>query len=188
VDGEEAIVPGPAPACFSGVSRFFSFCIGPEAGGAASGGIADGRAMAAALALGADGVNMGTRFCATTEAPIHDHVKQALVRASKRDTHLIFRTFHNTRRALKNATERRPGGCEFAEMPPLVSGQRGRAALRSGDVHGGLVWAGQAVGLVNDIPSRQELIARMVMAKECREALAQASARHVEEAHGSVVA
>jgi NAD(P)H-dependent flavin oxidoreductase YrpB (nitropropane dioxygenase family) len=145
----------------------------------ASGGIADGRGMAAALALGAEGVNLGTRFCATVEAPIHDHIKQALVRASECDTQLIFRTLHNTGRVLKNAVsdevvamERRPGGCEFAEIQPLVSGQRGRAALRSGDIDGGLVWAGQVVGLIDDVPRCEELIERMV--RECREALGRA--------------
>ncbi|MBS7780327.1 nitronate monooxygenase family protein [Acidovorax sp. CCYZU-2555] len=145
----------------------------------ASGGIADGRGMAAALALGAEGVNLGTRFCATVEAPIHDHIKQALVRASECDTQLIFRTLHNTGRVLKNAVsdevvamERRPGGCEFAEIQPLVSGQRGRQALRSGDVDGGLVWAGQVVGLIADVPRCEELIERMV--RECREALGHA--------------
>lgn len=146
----------------------------------ASGGIADGRGMAAALALGAEGVNMGTRFCATVEAPIHEQIKQALVRASERDTNLIFRTLHNTGRVLKNAisdevvaTERRPGGCEFADIQPLVAGQRGRAALQSGEVDAGLVWAGQVVGLIHDIPSCEVLMQRMV--RECREALAQAS-------------
>ena len=69
----------------------------------ASGGIADGRGMAAALVLGADGVNMGTRFCATREAPIHENVKRALVEASERDTRLIFRSFRNTARVLRNA-------------------------------------------------------------------------------------
>ncbi len=146
----------------------------------ASGGIADGRGMAAALALGAEGVNMGTRFCATVEAPIHEQIKQALVRASERDTNLIFRTLHNTGRLLKNAvsdevvaTERRPGGCEFADIQPLVSGQRGRTALQSGDVNAGLVWAGQVVGLIDDLPTCETLIQRMV--QECREALARAS-------------
>ena len=146
----------------------------------ASGGIADGRGMAAALALGAEGVNLGTRFCATVEAPIHDHIKQALVRASECDTQLIFRTLHNTGRVLKNAVsdevvamERRPGGCEFAEIQPLVSGQRGREALHSGDVDGGLVWAGQVVGLIADVPRCDELIERMV--RECREALGRAA-------------
>jgi nitronate monooxygenase len=147
----------------------------------ASGGIADGRGMAAALALGAEGVNMGTRFCATLEAPIHPEIKQELVRASERETNLIFRTLHNTGRVLRNkvsdevvATERRPGGCEFKDIQPLVSGQRGRATLQSGNVDDGLVWAGQAVGLVRDIPSCAELLERMVA--ECAAALAQASA------------
>ncbi|QMV73243.1 nitronate monooxygenase [Comamonas piscis] len=148
----------------------------------ASGGIADGRGLAAALALGAEGVNMGTRFCATVEAPIHDDIKRALVNASERDTQLIFRSFRNTGRVLKNAisdqvvaTERRPGGCEFAEIHPLVAGQRGRAALHSGDVDGGLVWAGQVVGLVNDVPTCEALVQRMVA--ECQEALASAARR-----------
>lgn len=142
----------------------------------ASGGIADGRGMAAAFTLGAEGVNMGTRFCATQEAPIHEQIKQALVRASERDTQLIFRTLHNTGRVLKNAvsdevvaTERRPGGCVFADIQPLVAGQRGRAALQGGDVNGGLVWAGQVVGLVDDIPTCRDLLERMV--RECRDAL-----------------
>lgn len=148
----------------------------------ASGGIADGRGLAAALALGAEGVSMGTRFCATLEAPIHDHIKRALVNAGELDTQLIFRNFCNTGRVLKNAisdqvvaTERRPGGCEFAEIHPLVAGHRGRAALHSGDVDGGLVWAGQVVGLVNDVPSCEVLVQRMVA--ECQEALTSAARR-----------
>ncbi|MDO8705599.1 MAG: nitronate monooxygenase family protein [Sulfuricaulis sp.] len=146
----------------------------------ASGGIADGRGLAAALALGAEGVNMGTRFCATAEAPIHPNIKQALVRASERETNLIFRTLHNTGRVLKNAvsdevvsTEWRPGGCEFKDVQPLVSGQRGRSALQTGEVDSGLVWAGQVVGLIQDIPTCAELMQRMV--NDCRAALARAS-------------
>jgi NADH:quinone reductase (non-electrogenic) len=142
----------------------------------ASGGIADGRGMAAALVLGAEGVNMGTRFCATVEAPIHDGIKQALVRATERDTNLIFRTLHNTGRVLKNsvsnevvATERRAGGCEFKDIQPLVAGKRGQAALATGDAEAGLVWAGQVVGLIDDVPTCEELISRMV--RECRERL-----------------
>lgn len=147
----------------------------------ASGGIADGRGMAAALALGAEGVNMGTRFCATAEAPIHAGIKQALIRASERDTNLIFRTLHHTGRVLRNkvsdevvATEQRPGGCDFQDIQPLVSGQRGRTALQSGDFDAGLVWAGQTVGLVNDVPTCKELLERMVA--DCRAALTRASA------------
>ncbi|HDR9178758.1 TPA: nitronate monooxygenase [Burkholderia vietnamiensis] len=148
----------------------------------ASGGIADGRGLAAALALGAEGVNMGTRFCATVEAPIHEDIKCALVGASERETNLIFRTLHNTGRVLRNqvsdevvSIERRPGGCEFKDIQPLVSGQRGRAALQSGEVNAGLVWAGQTVGLVKDIPTCGELLERMVA--DCRAALAGAFSR-----------
>lgn len=147
----------------------------------ASGGIADGRGLAAALVLGAEGVNMGTRFCATREAPIHDEIKQLLVRAGERDTNLIFRTLHNTGRVLKTVVsdevvsiERRPGGCEFKDIQPLVSGQRGRVALESGEVQAGLVWAGQVVGLIDDIPTCDELIQRMVA--ECRQRLAAGAA------------
>ena len=147
----------------------------------ASGGIADGRGMAAALALGAHGVNMGTRFCATREARIHDNIKQRLLGASERDTNLIFRTLKNTARVLKNvvsdevvATERRPGGCEFDDIRHLVAGARGKAALQEGDPDGGIVTAGMVVGLIHDIPSCEELLERMVA--ECRESLTSASA------------
>jgi nitronate monooxygenase len=142
----------------------------------ASGGIADGRGMAAALALGAEGINMGTRFCATREAPIHDNIKQALVGSDETRTKLIFRTLHNTGRVLSNAVsqevvsiEARPGGCTFEEIRPLVAGARGRNALESGDVDAGLVWAGQVVGLIDDIPTCEELIQRIVM--DCRNRL-----------------
>ncbi|MCW1842551.1 NAD(P)H-dependent flavin oxidoreductase [Prosthecomicrobium hirschii] len=142
----------------------------------ASGGIGTGRGMAAALMLGAEGVNMGTRFCATREAPIHDAIKRALLDASECDTKLIFRTLRNTGRVLKNrisqevvALETRPGGCTFADLQPLVAGARGRGALQSGAVDEGLVWASQVVGLVEDIPTCAELLDRMV--RECREAM-----------------
>lgn len=147
----------------------------------ASGGIANGRGMAAALSLGAEGVNMGTRFCATVEAPIHDNIKQALVKAGERDTQLIFRTLHNSGRVMKNAVsnevvamERRPGGCEFAEIRHLVAGVRGRETLSNGKFDEGLVWAGQVVGLINDIPTCEQLLQDMV--RECREDLQRALA------------
>jgi nitronate monooxygenase len=147
----------------------------------ASGGIGDGAGLAAALALGAEGINMGTRFCATKEAPLHDRIKQALVKAGEYETNLIFRTLHNTGRVLKTAVsdqvvamEQRPGGCTFEDIRPLVSGQRGRVALETGDMDAGLVWAGQVVGLIDDVPSCEELINRMVA--QCRERLALASA------------
>ena len=142
----------------------------------ASGGIADGRAMAAAMMLGAEGVNMGTRFCATREAPIHDNIKRALVAAGECDTKLIFRTLRNTGRVLRNrisedviAIETRPGGCEFSDIQPLVAGARGRTALTGGDVDAGLVWASQAIGLIDDVPTCAELIGRMVA--DCRQAM-----------------
>lgn len=147
----------------------------------ASGGIATGAGMAAALVLGAEGVNMGTRFCATVEAPIHESIKQAMVGASEVDTQLILRTLRNSGRVMKNkisdevvAIERRPGGCEFADVQPLVTGQRGRAALQSGDFDAGLVWAGQAVGLIRDIPTCERLLEDMM--KECRERIAKVAA------------
>lgn len=142
----------------------------------ASGGIANGRGMAAALVLGAEGVNMGTRFCVTREAPIHDNIKQALVQGSERDTALIFRTLKNTARVFRNAIadevvqiERRPGGCSFEDVKPLVMGARGREALFTGEVDGGVVSAGQCIGLIDDIPTCAELLERMVA--ECQERL-----------------
>lgn len=147
----------------------------------ASGGIADGHGMAAALALGADGVNMGTRFMLTREAPLHDEVKAALASASERDTALIFRPLRNTARVFRNRTaqevlalENRPGGAEFEALRPLVAGARGRAALESGQTNDGLIWAGMCLGLIDDIPSCAELIERMV--RECRERIALAQA------------
>lgn len=140
----------------------------------ASGGIADGRGLAAALVLGAEGVNMGTRFCATVEAPIHPSIKEALVGATECETNLIFRTLHNTGRVLKTpvssevvSLERREGGCEFKDIQHLVSGQKGRLALETGDLNAGLVWAGQVVGLIDDIPTCEQLLERMIA--ECRE-------------------
>ncbi len=147
----------------------------------ASGGIADGRGMAAALALGAEGINMGTRFCVTQEAPIHYNIKQALVAASERDTKLMFRTMKNTARVFRSAIseevvamENRPGGCQFEDIRPLVAGVRGRAALEAGEINNGVVSAGLCIGLIDDVPTCADLIARMV--RECREHLDRARA------------
>ena len=145
----------------------------------ASGGIADGYQMAACIALGAQGINMGTRFMCTVEAPIHDKVKQALLKGTERDTNLIFRTMHNTSRVFKNAVsdevvalERK--GAEFEEVRHLVAGARGRNAMKTGEVDAGIVSAGMVIGLINDIPTCRELIERIV--RECRQSLAAASA------------
>lgn len=134
----------------------------------ASGGFGDGRGLAAALMLGADGINMGTRFCATVEAPIHDNIKRMLVSNSERDTALIFRKFRNTARVARtsvsdrvNEISSRPDS-EFGDIRPLVSGAKGREALETGDPDLGLVWAGQVQGLINDIPTCEALIARIV--------------------------
>ncbi|MES2159041.1 MAG: nitronate monooxygenase family protein [Pseudomonadota bacterium] len=134
----------------------------------ASGGFGDGRGLAAALALGADGINMGTRFCATVEAPIHQNVKQFLVDNDERGTNLIFRKFHNTGRVAKNSVSDQVvaisarDGAVFQDIQPLVSGAKGRIALETGDLEAGLVWAGQIQGLIHDIPTCEALIARIV--------------------------
>lgn len=142
----------------------------------ASGGFADGYGLAAALMLGAEGVNMGTRFCATREAPIHESLKQALVAASERDTRLIYRPFRNTARILRNAISDQvreiesKEGATFQDIQHLVAGSRGRQALETGEIDNGLVWAGQVVGLINDIPAVSELIERIMA--ECTDRVA----------------
>ena len=147
----------------------------------ASGGIGTGSGMAAALVLGAEGINMGTRFMCTKEAPIHENVKQALIRATERDTNLIFRTMRNTARVLKNAVsdevvalERREGGAQFEDVKHLVAGAKGRQALKTGEVDAGIISAGMIVGLIDDVPTCAELVERIV--SECRECLGRAVA------------
>ena len=134
----------------------------------ASGGFGDGRGLAAALALGAEGINMGTRFCATREAPIHDAVKQFLVGNDERATNLIFRKFHNSARVAKNSVSDRvvaisgQADAVFEDIRPLVGGALGRKALETGDLDAGLIWAGQIQGLIHDIPTCQVLLDRIV--------------------------
>ncbi|MBO9723847.1 MAG: nitronate monooxygenase [Novosphingobium sp.] len=134
----------------------------------ASGGFGDGRGLAAALALGAEGINMGTRFCATVEAPIHQRVKQFIVENDERGTNLILRKFHNTGRVAKNSVSDRVveistrDGAVFEDIRPLVSGAKGRTALETGDLDAGLVWAGQVQGLIHDIPTCADLVNRIV--------------------------
>ncbi|MET7997748.1 nitronate monooxygenase family protein [Amycolatopsis sp. NPDC005232] len=133
----------------------------------ASGGFADGRGLVAALALGADGVNMGTRFLATAEAPVHDNVKQRLVEATERDTELIFRSLRNTARVASNATSREvvgilAGGGGFDDVRDLVAGSRGRKVYETGDVDLGVWSAGVVQGLVHDVPTVAELVSRVV--------------------------
>jgi NADH:quinone reductase (non-electrogenic) len=135
----------------------------------ASGGFADGRGLAAALALGADAINMGTRFMATVEAPIHQNVKQRLVDADERQTDLLYRKFRNTARVARNETSQKIRAIEaepdstFADIAHLASGARGRVAVYAeGDTDGGVWTAGMAQGLIHDIPTCAELVGRIV--------------------------
>jgi len=134
----------------------------------ASGGFGDGRGLVAALSLGADGINMGTRFCATVEAPIHPRVKQLLVENDERGTYLIFRSLRNTARVGKNSVSEQvvaileAPGAKFEDVAHLVRGAQGRVLLETGDLDAGLVWAGQVQGLIHDIPTVGELIERII--------------------------
>jgi nitronate monooxygenase len=133
----------------------------------ASGGFGDGRGLAAALALGAEGINMGTRFMATKEAPVHDNVKNCLVNSDEKQTKLIFRTLQNTARIFKNkiaeeVVEMENRNASIDELAPLVSGQRGKKVFETGDLDYGVWTAGMVAGIINDIPSVAELIQRIV--------------------------
>jgi nitronate monooxygenase len=133
----------------------------------ASGGFADGRGLVAALALGADGINMGTRFMATVESGIHQSVKERLVEAGERDTQLIFRQLRNTARVADNAISREVvsrlnEGAEFDDIRELVAGVRGVKVFETGDLDAGIWSAGMVQGLIRDIPTCAELISRIV--------------------------
>lgn len=134
----------------------------------ASGGFGDGRGLAAALSLGAEGINMGTRFCATQEAPIHPNVKQKYVENDERGTNLIFRSLKNSARVGKSAVSdevvRRLAepGSTFADVKDLVAGEKGREMLRTGDMSQGIYWASMVQGLIHDIPTCKELIDRII--------------------------
>jgi len=144
----------------------------------ASGGIGTGSQMAAAMALGAEGINMGSRFVATKEAPVHENMKQAMVDSNETDTTLIFRSLNNTARVFKNAIstevtsiEAKPGDTDFSDLQPLVAGVRGRErCIEQGDIDDGIWTVGTVMGLIDDIPSCEELLQRMVT--EAKEVLA----------------
>lgn len=135
----------------------------------ASGGMADGRSLVAALALGADGINMGTRFMATKEAPIHQNVKNALVAASELDTRLVMRPLRNTERVLTNpAVERvlvkeKTLGAEikFEDIAEELAGVY-PAVMQRGEVGAGGWSCGMVAGLIHDIPTVRELIDRIM--------------------------
>ncbi|MDL9938083.1 nitronate monooxygenase [Gordonia sp. ABSL1-1] len=131
----------------------------------ASGGFADGRGLAAALSLGADGINMGTRFMCTEESPIHENIKQMIVGGSEHDTRLIMRQLRNSMRVAKNTISEEvieilAGGGRFRDIKELVAGVRGRRVFADGDPELGVWTVGQSQGLVHDIPSAGEVVRR----------------------------
>jgi nitronate monooxygenase len=139
----------------------------------ASGGMADGRSLVASLALGAEGMNMGTRFIATKEAPVHENVKKALVAASELDTRLIMRPLRNTERVLTNAAvekiveiEREKGASlGIEDIRELVGGVYPRV-MQKGDLDAGAWSCGMVAGLIHDIPTVKELIDRIMLEAE----------------------
>jgi nitronate monooxygenase len=135
----------------------------------ASGGCGNGKQLAAALAMGACGMNMGTRFMATVEAPIHDGIKKALVEADERDTTHIFRTLNNTERVFKNKTtlevreieKKTPG--QFKAISHLVKGDNYRKSFHeTGDSTDSCWSCGQSIGLIENIPTCKELLDEIV--------------------------
>jgi len=138
----------------------------------ASGGFADGRGLVGCLGLGADGMNMGTRFVATQEAPVHENVKQALVNHGERDTRLIMRTLRNTERVLHNPIVDKvldiesKGDTQIKDISPYVSGLVGKEMLEDGEMGKGVLSAGQSMGLVRDIPTCRELFDRIMAEAE----------------------
>lgn len=168
----------------------------------ASGGFADGQGLAAALALGAEGINMGTRFMCTLEAPIHHNIKQAIVDAQETDTELVLRRWKNTSRLFKNKVTadavkvEKEGNGKFEEIAPYVSGKRGRQVFENGDPDYGVsfefvgfdikvltrfqVWtAGQVIGLIHDIPSCHDLVQRIE--REAVESMKKTQSLYVDE-------
>jgi NADH:quinone reductase (non-electrogenic) len=137
----------------------------------ASGGFADARGLVAALALGADAINMGTRFMCTEESPIHRRIKERIVEADERDTELIFRTLRNTARVARNAVSKEvveieSGGATFDDIRHLVAGTRGRKVFENGDPDHGVWSAGMCQALIHDIPTVAELVERIVSEAE----------------------
>ena len=129
----------------------------------ASGGFADGRGLAAALALGAEGINMGTRFMVTQEAPIHNDIKQRIVEMDETQTSLIFRSFRNTARVYTNSIAKKVveienAGGDFGQVHALVSGKNQDIAWTTGDIDAGMVTVGMCGGLIKDIPTCAQLV------------------------------
>jgi len=137
----------------------------------ASGGFADARGLVAALALGAEGINMGTRFMCTKESPIHQSIKEQIVANDERQTELIFRTMRNTSRVARNTVSQEvvameKEGATFDQIRHLVAGSRGKQVFVTGDPNEGIWSAGQVQGLIHDIPTCAELVSRIVREAE----------------------
>jgi NAD(P)H-dependent flavin oxidoreductase YrpB (nitropropane dioxygenase family) len=133
----------------------------------ASGGFGDARGLVAALALGADGINMGTRFMCTHESPIDPAIKQAIVDGDERGTELIFRQLRNTARVAKNSVSIEVvrilnDGGQFPDIQELVAGVRGRKVYENGDPEAGIWSVGMVQGLIHDVPTCEELVHRIV--------------------------
>jgi nitronate monooxygenase len=137
----------------------------------ASGGFGDGRGLVAALALGAEGINMGTRFMCTQEAPVHENIKRAIVNNTENDTSLILRSLRNSSRVARtdlseSIVAMEKTGATIQEIGPKVAGAKGRAVYENGDVEGGIWTVGMVQGLINDIPTCAELVHRIVLDAE----------------------
>ena len=140
----------------------------------ASGGMADGRSLVASLAMGAEGINMGTRFIATQEAPVHENIKQALLDADELSTRLIMRPLRNTERVLVNETvekilaiEKEKGDdLAINDIYPLVAGEQNKKVLQEGELDAGAWSCGMVAGLIHDIPTCKELVDRIMAEAE----------------------
>lgn len=133
----------------------------------ASGGFADARGLITALALGAEGINMGTRFMCTQESPVHDAVKKMITVSSETDTELILRSLRNTSRVWKNGISRQvreleDAGATIETIGPLVSGVKGRGVYEDGDVEAGIWTVGMVQALINDVPTCEALVSRLM--------------------------
>lgn len=137
----------------------------------ASGGFGDGRGLIAALALGAEGINMGTRFMVTKESLVHPKVKEFLLKSTERDTMLIQRSLRNTIRVIRNCVAERVSemekrGATLEELAPFISGLRGKKLFETGNIDEGIFTSGQVVGLIRDIPTVKDLIDDIILEAE----------------------
>jgi nitronate monooxygenase len=136
-----------------------------------AGGVADGRGFVAALALGAEGVLMGTRFAASKECAFHPKLKEWFTQLTEKDTMLVHRTINNLERVVRTdftqkILDMEEKGAKTEEILPLISGDKVRAAYETGETSNAIITAGQTVGLIHDIPSVKEIIDRIILEAE----------------------